>query len=235
MIKVRIFLISRYLITLSLGLLVTISTYGQSNHQRKSRFLAGIFHNKNLNIYGLSLGLSSFEDQKRFTNSYGIKLEALGIGIALPLAPVSLVAKDSLAFAKLMAKPPSEHIYGVNLSVLGTMCNCVSNGIVLGGIGQYNRQVNGVSFSTFINSAQRHSGFQFAAINESFVMNGVQMGYINSAFKARGIQMGLANFSVNTMGLQLGVFNHSKNLKGIQIGIWNVNPKRQLPFINWDF
>jgi len=231
----KLYFINRLIAITSLILFFAINTYSQSSSKQKSRFLAGIFHNNNLNIYGLSLGLYSVDDEQRSTNTFGFKIELPGVGIFLPLAPLRMVAKDSATFIKKMTKPVSENIYGLSISATGTMCDCVTNGIAVGGIGQYNRQVNGFSLSLFMNSAQRHNGFQFAMSNDSFVLNGMQLGYLNRVYLLRGAQFGLANFSINTIGLQVGIFNYSKKLKGFQIGLWNVNSKRKLPFINWNF
>lgn len=227
--------LNRHLIILAIPLFFAGNLYGQSVAKQKSRFLAGIYHQKNLNIYGFSLGFGSTDDDDRYTNTYGFKIEVPGIGVLLPLFPLGPVAKDSVAFLKLTQKPMYEKIYGFSISATGTMCHCLTNGIAIGGIGQYNFQVNGFSLSLFLNTAQKHNGFQFAATNSSFIMNGIQMGYFNKAHDTNGLQLGLGNFSENTMGVQIGLFNRSKNLKGIQIGLWNVNSKRSLPFINWSF
>ncbi|OJJ13883.1 hypothetical protein BKI52_45225 [marine bacterium AO1-C] len=227
--------INRLIILGSLILFFAINVYAQPTHQQKSRFLGGVYHNKNLNIYGLSLGLYSVDDEQRSTNTFGFKLEVPGLGIFLPLGPLSMVAKDSVAFLKKMTKPVSENIYGLSISATGTLCDCKTNGMAIGGIAQYNRQVNGFSLSLFMNNAQKHNGAQFSMTNNSFVLNGSQLGYINKAHQLRGAQFGLVNVSINTIGLQVGVVNYSKKLKGIQIGLWNINAKRQLPFINWDF
>jgi hypothetical protein len=205
-------------------IMVSISAYAQQP-VRTNRFPAGTFHQKNLNINGISVGLytgfGDFGDSVANVHTNGMRLEAVGMGILSPLLPKSPISEDDRQFNALMATPASEQINGFNLSPAGTMCDCITNGVSAGAIGQYNRQVNGLSASIVINLAEKHNGVQLAMFNESFAMNGLQIGVSNYAQRSRGIQIGL--------------FNQSKNLKGIQLGLWNKNQRRKLPILNWNF
>lgn len=140
----------------------------------------------------------------------------------VPLIPQSPVAENDSAFAELMKAPVSERINGLNLSLSGTACDCVTNGVSAGFVGQITRKVNGVSASVFMNFAQVNNGVQ-AAI------------FFNGSYKLRGLQLGAANHANYVNGFQVGLVNSSRKLKGIQLGLWNVNDKRKLPLINWNF
>lgn len=191
--------------------------------KRKNHFPFGTFHQKNSNINGISVGLySDFDnDEDRNVHTNGIRLEPVGLGIFSPLIPNSPISGTEGAFRAIIASPPSELINGFNLSPAGTVCNCITNGVSAGLIGQINMQVSGISASMIINLSERTNGIQLAMFNESYAMNGLQVGISNTGRRARG--------------LQIGLFNESDNLKGIQIGLWNVNQKRKMPILNWNF
>lgn len=210
------------LFTLLIG--STFAVKAQSEN-RKTRFPAGIFHQKDQTINGFSLGLytgmNDFAGENRNVHTNGIRLEAVGLGLFVPLIPSSPISENENAYKSAMSAPVSERINGLNLSPAGTVCDCLTNGISAGFIGQISQQVNGVSGSIMINLAEKHNGVQLAMFNESYAMNGIQIGLGNTGYRARGLQIGLVN--------------HSTNLKGMQIGLWNVNQKRKLPILNWNF
>lgn len=208
-------------------LLGGITTAGAQIPKRTIHFPAGIFHKKNSTINGLGVGLYSGIDEGpkdiQFRNVHinGIKLEAIGLGILVPMMPYSPVADDEAEYQANMAEPLSEKVNGLNLSPAGTASDCFINGISAGLIGQVGRQVNGISATVVMNFAQKHNGIQAAMFNDSYVMNGLQVGLSNRSGRARGLQIGLVN--------------HSTNFKGIQLGLWNTNQKRKLPIFNWNF
>lgn len=193
--------------------------------EKKNRFPLGTFHHQNLNITGISVGLYSGLDDEgeeyRNVQTNGIRLEAVGLGLLVPLIPHSPISEDEQQYKATMASPPSERINGFNLSPAGTVCDCMVNGISAGFIGQINRSVNGIGLSVMMNFSERNNGIQLSMFNESSVMNGLQIGVSNGGRRARGLQIGLMNSSVD--------------LKGIQLGLWNVNQKRKLPILNWNF
>lgn len=189
---------------------------------RSSKILLGNFHQPNQNINGLSVGLwPSLDNDFRNVYTNGIKLEAIGFGVAVPLIPRSPVAETEEQFRAILSDPPSERINGLNLSGSGSVGDCITNGISVGFIGQINREISGVSASVMMNFSQKHSGLQMAMFNESYLMN--------------GLQIGVGNYGRKTRGIQIGITNHSDNLKGLQFGLWNVNQKRKLPILNWNF
>ena len=214
---------------------LTVCSYGQSV-KRKNYFPIWTFHQDSINIHGLSIGLWSFNSEPRYTNTNGIKLEIIGIGIGIPLIPRSPIVETDSAFIKLKQEPLSERINGLNLSASGSACHCLTNGLTAGFIGQIHFQVNGISASLFMNFTQKHNGFMTAMFNDAYYMNGLQVGLGNNGYKTKGVQIGLIGNNAKEMkGLQIGLFNKSEKFKGLQIGLWNVNQKRKLPLINWNF
>jgi hypothetical protein len=199
---------------------LTISSYGQVD-KRKNYFPIWTFHKDSIKIHGISVGLWSFNSEPRFTNTNGIKIELIGVGIGIPLIPRSPIIETDSAFIKLRNEQLSERINGLNLSASGSVCHCLTNGLTAGFIGQIHFQVNGISTSLFMNFTQKHNGVMTALFNDAYYMNGLQVGFSNNGYKINGVQIGL--------------FNKSKKLKGIQIGLWNVNQRRKLPLINWNF
>ena len=191
----------------------------QEQEAKSIYFPVWSYHNNNSNIFGLSLGFGTVRTISRNTNSYGVKVELIGLGFVSPLVPHSPVARDLNEFTEISNEQLSEKIYGFNISLTGTFCDCKTVGLSIGGVGQYNFQINGLSFTPLMNFAQIHNGIQIAIFNDSYQM--------------RGFQIGARNNSFSTGGIQIGLFNYSKNLKGFQIGLWNVNQKRGTPIINW--
>lgn len=189
-------------------------------HEKKNTYLpVWTYHKSNSNIFGLALGFGTVRTLSRNTNSHGVKVELIGLGFLSPLTPHSPVARDLNEFVELNNEPLSEKIYGLNFSLTGTLCDCKTVGLSIGGVGQYNFQINGLSLTPLMNFAQVHNGIQIAIFNDSYQM--------------RGFQIGARNNSFNSGGVQIGLFNYSKNLKGFQIGLWNVNQKRGSPILNW--
>lgn len=199
--------------------ILSVSVHGQLQN---NVFPIWTYHRKNINIHGISLGLASVFNEPKLTNTNGIKLELIGVGILIPLIPQSPIAQNDSAFAELMKDPVSERINGLNLSLSGTACDCVTNGVSAGFVGQITRKVNGFSASVFMNFAQVNNGVQSAF-------------FFNESYKLRGLQLGISNHAHYAKGFQVGLFNSSRKLKGIQLGLWNVNDKRKMPFINWNF
>jgi len=212
------------LVTIAALLLGSATLNAQGQESRNTYFPVWSYHSSNTNILGLSLGFATpgfpSQDNVRNTNSYGIKVELIGWGFVSPLFPESPVAKSSQEFATLNEDPLSENIYGLSISLSGTFCDCKTVGVSVGGVGQYNFQVDGLSISP-INLVQVH--------------NGVQIAMASFAYRMRGFQIGLRNESHNATGVQIGLFNYSDNLKGLQIGLWNVNHERISPVVNWGF
>lgn len=201
-------------------ILLTICSYGQIE-KRKNYFPIWTFHKDSINIHGISVGLWTFNTGPKHTNTNGIKIELIGVGILIPLIPKSPIVTSDSAFIKLKQEHLSERINGLNLSTSGSACQCLTNGLTAGFMGQIHFQVNGISTSLFMNFTQKHNGVMTALFNDAYYMNGLQIGFSNNGYK--------------TKGLQIGLFNKSKNLKGLQVGLWNVNQKRKLPLINWNF
>lgn len=199
-----------------------LDSFSQSNN-RKTRWPVGTFHADSIDIYGLSVGIWSHSRHQRSTNTNGIKFELIGIGFAAPMASGSTIAASDSSFMELQKSVLSEKINGANLSVTGSACHCLTNGLQAGFIGQIGFQVNGVSLALMINEIQRSNGIMLSVFH-------------NGAYEANGLQISLvSNYSVTTKGVQIGLFNRSSNLTGLQVGLWNVNQKRKLPLFNWNF
>lgn len=188
--------------------------------ERKNHYVFWTYHQKNVNTNGISVGVGSFGEEMN-SNTNGVKIELIGMGVLLPLIPKSPIPDDEIGYENLMHVPISERVNGIVISGAGSACDCTTNGINIGVIGHLNRKLNGISLAVFMNIMQKSNGIQVSAFNESFKMNGLQMGLTNYGYKANG--------------LQIGLINSSKKLKGIQIGLWNENQKRKMPLINWNF
>ena len=198
--------------------------------QNKNRFPVWTYHENDVNIHGISVGLLPFEgffnEGRRYSNTNGIRLELIGLGFFVPLIPEM----------PNFEKGYEERINGLSLSASGAVCDCLINGLGVGGIGHIYKQVNGIS-ATMFNVIGKQNGIMVAVINMSDIMNGLQLGVANgNESEANGVQIGIIGNETEVMkGLQVGLINKSKNLRGIQIGLWNVNQKRKLPLINWNF
>lgn len=203
--------------------------------KRKNYFPAWTFHTDSVNIHGLSIGLWAGSGATRNTTTNGLRFELVGVGILIPMIPRSPIAQSDSEYNRRLLDPVSERINGFNVSTLGSACNCITNGVSLGGIAQINRGVNGISASMMMNFNQTHNGIQFGLYSETYKMNGLQVGGHNFSNRANGIQLGVVNKSKTGRGLQIGVLNRAENFRGIQLGLWNVNAKRKLPIINWSF
>ncbi|HAS42995.1 MAG TPA: hypothetical protein DCS93_21120 [Microscillaceae bacterium] len=225
----------RVKVSIVFKLLLFLATTTYSQPSKKNYFPLWTYHDNYVNIHGISLGIGSSQEDDRKANTNGLKVELIGLGIILPLIPQSPIPKDEYAFSRLTRQPFSEKINGISASLSGTVCHCRTNGITVGGIGQINFKVNGISASLLMNYVQISNGVGVALWNESYRMNGIQLGLANYGAKTRGIQLGIINRSKDMIGLQVGLFNKSSRYKGIQIGLWNENAKRSLPFINWSF
>jgi hypothetical protein len=206
--------------------LFLVSTSSSFSQKRTNVFPIWTYHTRNINIYGVSVGLGTLweEDEGlRNTNTNGVKLELIGTGILIPLGPDNAMPVDNdSALKKYQVQPRSERINGISLTGTGTVCNCVVNGASAALFWKMEYKVNGFSASLFINTAQVHNGIQAA-------------GLYNASYKAKGLQIGAFNSSQHFSGLQIGLFNESKKLRGIQIGLWNINERRKFPIINWNF
>lgn len=211
----------RFILTF-LFLAVTSSSFSQ---KRTNVFPIWTYHTRNINIYGVSVGLGTlWEDREgpRNTNTNGVKLELIGTGILIPLQPDNAFTVDNdSALKSYQVQPLSERINGISLTGTGTVCNCVVNGASAALFWKMEYKVNGISASIFFNTSQIHNGIQAGLFNSSYITNGLQIGGVN----------GSNYFS----GLQIGLVNGSKKTRGVQIGLWNINERRKLPIINWNF
>ena len=193
--------------------------FAQAGEGRDTYLPVWSYHDHNASVVGLSAGLGTVLNQSRNTNSYGVRIEIVGVGILSPLLPHSPTVSNENEFDDLRSEPLSEHIYGFNISLTGTFCDCKTVGLTVGGIGQYNFQVSGLSASLVVNLVQVHNGVQVAASND--------------AYRMRGLQVGGRNHSSYAGGIQIGIANYADNLRGVQIGLWNVNQERSIPILNW--
>ncbi len=217
-----------------IALLLEVKGYSQI---RKNHFPAATFHQADANITGVSFGLFAGLSEKHInviTN--GLRLELIGTGLLLPLAPHAPVYKDE-NLIPLKDVVFAEKINGLNLSGSGTIGDdCIVNGVTLGTIGQYLYATNGASISILCNVTEKQNGLQLSMFNDVHKGNGLQIGVSNDAVSYKGLQLAVITNSVNkSRGLQVALFNKSKDLKGVQLGLWNVNQKRKLPLINWNF
>ncbi len=200
-------------------LLIFASLINLKAQKKEHYFPIWTFQQSDITIDGISIGLASGIKEIQNTTTNGIKLEIIGVGLLVPLMPMSPIREDDSILNSTII---SEKINGLNLSFTGSACDCEINGISAGFVGEILYKVNGVSATFAINIVQIHNGIHLAAI-------------FSENFKIKGLQVAFYNGSKHTKGLQLGVFNSSQDLRGIQIGLWNKNGKRSLPIINWQF
>ncbi len=210
---------SLYLPLIFLTVALSTSTSGFAQKQ-KIRFPLWTFHQRNVDIYGVSLGFFSTVSQKNTTTN-GLKIELIGLGLAGLMIPESPVAGDNDGFTTAMSEAGTDQVNGIQLATTGSVCHCDVQGLSLGGMLHIHRRINGISAAFVMNFSQEHNGLQLAIINSAYEMSGLQFGFGNQAQRMRGVQFGLLNQSSDT--------------RGLQVGLWNVNEKRKLPLINWSF
>ncbi|AXT58241.1 hypothetical protein D1815_21655 [Aquimarina sp. AD1] len=249
-------------IVITLVLLISLSSFSQ---QRKKYVGAWTYHSKNTDIIGLSLGVAPKDllGDTTLTRTYGMKLEAPGLGILYPIAPKSYLSggpnDDDLL----------EKVYGINFSG-GSLGEITVHGISGAFIGQYLQVMNGIAIGGIANSIEEQNGISIAllgnevyhglgasiALSGNYAYSylgvqigafndierfgrGMQLGIFNTSNDYKGIQIGLSNHDTTTHskyeGIQIGILNKADNFRGIQIGLWNKNERRSLPFINWQF
>jgi hypothetical protein len=220
----------RYRIATVLILSLT-SSYGQS----KTRLPIWTFNTTDTEVYGLSLGYTTTEKINNVTSN-GLRFELIGFGILLPLIPDSPISDSDSAHNAVMERPYAERINGINLSPLGTGCNCKVNGLNIYGMGSIIRQVNGITMSLAMNMTEVQNGLQASIFfNATYNLTGLQAAFIGNSNSGtvKGIQIAAVNETQNLRGVQIGLLNKTKNIKGLQIGLWNVNEKRKFPLINF--
>jgi hypothetical protein len=84
-------------------------------------------------------------------------------------------------------------------------------------------RISGLNITGAITLVDELHGISISGIsNFSYIMNGLSIA-------------GIRNRATRANGVQIGIYNKATSLRGIQIGLWNVNPKRKLPFLNWQF
>ena len=101
--------------------------------------------------------------EPRLTNTNGLKIELIGAGLLVFFAGSDpLNDYDSLF---LSGGQVSERIYGVSFSSKGTVCESITNGINIGGIGNINYKINGVNIAGLVNYTQIQNGLQLSIGN----------------------------------------------------------------------
>ena len=200
------------------------------NYNEKKRNFFGTFHTQNTTINGIAFGaFPRIDNEKRFVRTNGIRIEAPGMGLLLPLIP--RMPKSFIPDGET-----DEIVNGINISG-GTMGTITYNGITLGLFGQIGIKNNGFAIAGLLNAMNKSNGLQISGLyNEANHNNGIQVALSNITNTMIGMQLGGFNTSREKMiGIQLGLFNSSNNTRGIQLGFWNENEKRKFPIINWNF
>jgi len=193
------------------------------------------FNTKDTKIFGLAVGYTTTQRIKN-VNTNGIRFELLGLGILLPLIPDAPIAKNDSTHHIYINAPYSERINGLNLSPIGTGCDCKINGLNIYGAGSITRQINGISAGFIMNITEVQNGLQASIyFNWTYNMTGIQAAFIGNTNHGtvRGIQISAQNTTNELKGIQIGLYNKTKKIKGLQIGLWNVNEKRRRPIINF--
>ncbi len=206
MISLKRFLLGRNRSFCVLPLCMCFMSSNVDAQKKKFYFPAWTYHKKNAVILGVSGGLWAGMDSARKTTTIGLRVEAPGTGLLAAFVPSSPVSLTDSAFQEFKKSTVSERVYGLNVSLMGTTCNCTVVGVSVGTIAQILGRMNGISFGA-ISFAEVHNGLQLSVFSQTYKMNGIQIGFMNNSSRTRGIQ----------------------------IGIWNKNEKRSLPIINWNF
>lgn len=207
----------------------------QQDTVRKVKTPIWTFQHENTKIYGISIGLASYPKNPKNSESNGLKIELLGLGFFLLLAPESPLAKNDSAYINHLNSSRSENIRGIALSGTGSICDCNISGITIGGVGQYYVNINGIGIAPIMFTEQQN-GLQLAIWNNTYYSRGFQGAFLTNVNQiGRNLMIAGINFSEDLKGVQIGLFNKTSKLKGIQIGLWNINNKRKLPLINWNF
>lgn len=212
--------------------IILLLAYYPSISQSKKTFV-GFTPLVNKTIKGIGIGLSLNGTSKTIDYSVikGLNIEIIGLGIILPIVPSSPIHtkseefyadKQSLDSVIRTYDSSTYKIKGISISPGGVAGSNINiDGLNLSGLNTLVGKMNGVSTALMIN----YSG----------VVNGISIGFINETLKTHGLQLGFFNTTTQLKGLQIGFFNYAQHLKGFQIGLWNKNPKRKLPFVNWNF
>lgn len=212
----------------------------QANEIRKLRLPLWSFHEHNANIYGLSIGAYSYENDYRNTISNGVRLELPGVGMfaltGFMNAPPNIRVDSLHRGFKRSDFEFSEIINGLNLSS-GSWGDINYNGLAIALVTQHGNLCNGVSVVGLFSSLDKVNGVAASmAMNNVLHMNGLQIALFNNrAILMTGIQVSGYNEAKKCKGVQIGIVNKTENSKGVQIGLLNINEHRTLPLINWNF
>lgn len=208
-------------LTIFLIYLLPTSSLKAQDTDRPNYFPIWTYHQSDINIHGISIGLLGTGDNLYKTYTNGVRIELIGLGFLYPFFLSKTTTYSEDVFEKMKSEDLSERINGLNISASGSICHCLTNGLLIGLVGHVNYRVNGITASMASNTIQAQNGFMVSANNNTHQMNGLQLGFVNGTRKLFGIQIGL--------------FNYTDRAVGLQLGLWNVNSKRKLPIINWNF
>ena len=223
-------------------MLLSFNAFSQidSTIERKFRFPAWITHSKNTDIAGLSLGFfpTDYNDDKKLTRTYGVRLEVFPLSFVYFMAPKTPISYSDDDYKSYMKGTTTQQIYGLNLST-GTFESIDAYGISITGFMHYSRKNNGIAIAGLTNSIERANGLVIGiGGNETYKANGIMISSVwgNNSKYFNGIQIAAENYILGKgRGIQIGVFNKAKNFRGIQLGLWNKNDRRSFPLINWQF
>jgi hypothetical protein len=212
--------------------------FSQSLENRKIRLPIWTFHQKNVSIYGVSLGAYSLVGDYRNTVTNGIRIEAPGLGfIGWIFGGSQLDRIDTITNGiKRKDFSFSEIVNGLNISS-GSLGSINYNGLTLALGAQSGELLNGLSIVGLTSSFHKINGVCIGGIlvNETLQLNGIQVSLGNSAVVMSGLQIGGVNEAKTMKGIQIGIVNKTYKSKGIQIGLWNINEHRKFPITNWNF
>lgn len=256
----------KYVLIVVCYLVTVTATFAQSE-KRKFRAPAWITHSDNVDIVGVSFAAfpkGVFKKDTTLARTFGIRIEPSLIAILSPLMPKSPVSTSYEQFQRSIAVPPTEIIYGINLSsgtfgethIYGLSSSLLvqylyrMNGVAIAGLSNMTESGNGVFISVMGNQFYKGNGVSISFGNHSAYFNGIQVGALNTInTQGAGMQLSLSNEATNFTGIQIAAYNEgdgirgvqigltnvAKNFRGIQLGFWNKNDKRSLPLINWQF
>lgn len=225
---------------------INLKAQGNIQNPKKTRNLIGWYHEKNVNINGLSFGIYSLSNIDRNTTTNGIKTEFLGAGLFTFFfgARETCLDKDiSRKSLELQSIDYSEKINGISISTFGSVGKINVNGIGINGIGCHYQKFNGILFNGTVCHMRIHNGLLVSGMfNSVDSQRGVSLcAFYNRINNGKGLIIcAIKNKARYYDGIQISLFNETKSGRLIQFGLLNYigdNPKllRYLPFVNMRF
>lgn len=208
---------------------------------RESRYILWTYHEEDVKIHGVSVGLFSTLEKQRNTTTNGIRLELIGSGALMMFRP------QPYELRTMVPQEPDlefyERINGLSISPLGLIGNIDINGVGITACHSNQNRANGFFFSFFNLMAKEMNGLSIAMFENGFdSFSGVSIsGVFSRTHTGNGLQYCIFdNVARRFNGVQIGLWNIVETGNLVQFGVVNyikTNPKglRILPIMNMQF